>query len=129
MSGTHKVGGTGERDRRYAQRFPIQMDVRYRAPNRSVFGYGRSINIRSRAVLISTRKKLLPEQILEVALDWPVRLENGVSLQLVIQGAVIRSTTRRAVVSIERFEFRTARKRASSDKGKPEASSVSKRAG
>jgi hypothetical protein len=99
-------------DRRQALRFPIHMQVRYRViKDPLVFGAGYSINISSAGILLSVDRPLSPHQALEVALDWPVYLNQTIPLQLVIEGAVVRSEPGCAVVSIDRFEFRTARSR------------------
>ncbi len=100
--------GLGD-DRRRSQRFPIEMDVRYRSlKKRGTRGLGRSINISSSGVLLSVQTEMFQEQAVEVALNWPVRLNNVVPLQLVIQGGITRTGPGWAAVTIDRFEFRTA---------------------
>jgi c-di-GMP-binding flagellar brake protein YcgR len=96
-------------DRRSAFRFPIEQDVRYRVLNRSGIeaGSGKTVNISSNGVLFTTERTLAPEARVEVAMNWPVRLDNSLPLKLVIIGRVVRSEGSRAAITIRRYEFRT----------------------
>lgn len=67
-------------------------------------------NLSSKGVLLRTGRDLSRGQLVELALSWPVRLNDTCDLQLVIQGPVVRSNGASAAVAIERYEFKTSRK-------------------
>jgi hypothetical protein len=48
-------------------------------------------------------------QRLDMAIDWPVLLDGGVQLQLVVRGVVVRSDGSVIALRIEGHEFRTRR--------------------
>jgi len=45
--------------------------------------------------------------MVEIAVNWPARLDGTCPLKFVATGRVIRSEPDRAAVRIERYEFRT----------------------
>ena len=99
-----------QNDRRGSDRFPIERDVRYTIMNRrgdDEAGEGRTINMSSSGVLISSGQMLLPGRRVEVAISWPAQLNNKVALKLVARGRVVRFEQGRAAVEIQQYEFRT----------------------
>ena len=46
-------------------------------------------------------------RLIEVAVDWPVRLDGACRLQFVAVGKVVRSEAGKAAVRIERYQFKT----------------------
>jgi hypothetical protein len=77
-------------DRRGADRFPIEREVRYKILNRKSVdevGFGKTINMSSNGVLFSTEQHLLPGKRLEISISWPAQLDSKVSLKLVARGA------------------------------------------
>lgn len=70
-------------------------------------GEGRTINMSSSGVLISSTQMLLPGRRVEVAISWPAQLNNKVALKLVARGRVVRYDQGRAAVEIQQYEFRT----------------------
>ena len=97
-------------DRRGADRFPIEREVRYKILNRKSadeVGVGKTINMSSNGVLFSTEEYLLPGKRLELSISWPAQLDAKVSLKLVARGRVVRSEERRAAIEIHQYEFRT----------------------
>ena len=46
-------------------------------------------------------------RLVEVAVDWPVRLDGDCPLRFVAVGRVVRSEATKAAVQIDRYEFRT----------------------
>jgi hypothetical protein len=97
-------------DRRGADRFPIEREVRYKVLNRKnaeEIGSGKTINMSSNGVLFSTEQHLLPGKRLELSISWPAQLDSKVSLKLVARGRVVRSDERRAAIEIHQYEFRT----------------------
>jgi len=97
-------------DRRAADRFPIEREVRYKILNRKSadeVGVGKTINMSSNGVLFSTEQYLLPGKRLELSISWPAQLDSKVSLRLVARGRVVRSDEKRAAIEIHQYEFRT----------------------
>jgi hypothetical protein len=97
-------------DRRGADRFPIEREVRYKVLNRKnaeEIGSGKTINMSSNGVLFSTEQHLLPGKRLELSISWPAQLDSKISLKLVARGRVVRSDERRAAIEIHQYEFRT----------------------
>jgi hypothetical protein len=68
-----------------------------------------TLNISSKGLLFSSAEQFERGCILEVTLDWPVRLNQQIPLKLVVQGHVIRSTDGCTALRITHYEFRTRR--------------------
>jgi hypothetical protein len=107
-------------ERRSADRFPIEREVRYRILSKRTNGeaeegVGTTVNISSNGVLFTTDQALVPGKRLELQISWPAELDNRCQLKLVARGRVARLEQGRAAVEIQQYEFRTAgRKQASS---------------
>jgi len=98
-------------DRRGADRFPIEREVRYKVLNRKnadEVGFGKTINMSSNGVLFTTDQYLLPGRRLELSISWPAQLNSTVALKLVARGRVVRCEAGRAAIEIHQYEFRTA---------------------
>jgi len=109
-SGTQVKLERDRNDRRGADRFPIEREVRYKILNRKSVdevGFGKTINMSSNGVLFSTEQHLLPGKRLEISISWPAQLDSKVSLKLVARGRVVRSEEGRAAIEIHQYEFRT----------------------
>ena len=101
-------------DRRNADRFPIEREVRFRMLNKRnglQEGVGKTINISSTGVLFTTDQVLVPGKRLELFISWPAQLDNKCQLQLVARGRVARLENGRAAIEIQQYEFRTQRSR------------------
>ena len=99
-------------DRRGADRFPIEREVRYKILSRKTStegesGIGMTINMSSNGVLFTTDRYLLPGKRLEVSISWPAQLNSKIALKLVARGRVVRSEEGRAAIEIHQYEFRT----------------------
>ena|SRR5450432_2725336 len=97
-------------DRRGADRFPIEREVRYKILNRKNVdeaGSGKTINMSSNGVLFSTDQHLLPGKRMELSISWPAQLDSKISLKLVARGRVVRSQEGQAAIEIHQYEFRT----------------------
>jgi hypothetical protein len=99
-------------DRRGADRFPIEREVRYRVLTRKTSvegesGVGVTVNMSSNGVLFTTDRYLLPGRRLEVSISWPAQLNSKIALKLVARGRVVRSEEGRAAIEIHQYEFRT----------------------
>jgi hypothetical protein len=99
-------------ERRRTSRFPVQEEVTYRVlhPNSRdavVNGVGRTLNFGSSGILFTTEEKLPVGRMVELAVDWPARLDGTCRLKFVATGRVVRSEATKAAVRIERYQFRT----------------------
>lgn len=97
-------------DRRSADRFPIEREVRYKVLSKrsnDEAGLGKTINMSSSGVLFTSEHFLLPGKRVEVAISWPAQLNNRTALKLVARGRVVRCEDGRAALEIQQYEFRT----------------------
>jgi len=98
-------------ERRSCDRFPIERDVRYKVfgthKNVMQIGLGKSLNMSSSGVLFTTESILREGQRVELAVSWPVLLNDVLPLKLVASGRLVRSQGKRAAMSIDKYEFKT----------------------
>lgn len=110
-----KISETGYQaglDRRTADRFPINAEIRYRVVERQGVGarqegVGVTLNMSRGGVHFTTGEHVPAGRLVELSVNWPARLNGTCALQLVATGHVVRSTPHAAVVRIERYEFKT----------------------
>lgn len=104
------VGQHAEHERRSKKRFHIEQEVRYKmlyGQRIAETGTGKTINISSGGVFMTTENVLTAGMPVELSMAWPVLLHDSCPMKLMIYGCVIRSNERGAAVAIERYEFRT----------------------
>lgn len=97
-------------ERRGADRFPIQRDVKYKVMSRrngDSAGTGQTVNMSSSGILFSTEDALQPGRQVEVSVAWPAQLNNKTPLKLVARGRVVRVEDKKAALEIQHYEFRT----------------------
>jgi len=97
-------------DRRATDRFPLENDVRYKlleAKRIAQTGQGRTRNISSSGILFTTEARLPLGQRIELAVDWPAKLNEHCGLKLVALGKIVRSSHDVAAINIEKYDFRT----------------------
>ena len=98
-------------ERRSCDRFPIEREVRYKIfgahKNVIQIGLGKSLNMSSSGVLFTTESILREGQRVELAVSWPVLLNNVLPLKLVARGRLVRSQGTLAAMSIDKYEFKT----------------------
>ena len=97
-------------DRRLSGRFPIHQDVLYTlldGKTRSGACTGKTVDMSSGGILFTTSEVLYPGKRLELAVNWPARLDGTCRLKLVALGRVVRTEADRAAIAIEHYEFRT----------------------
>jgi hypothetical protein len=102
----------GQRERRAKQRFRIDQEVRYKmlyGHRIAETGVGRTSNISSSGVWLTTETMLSSGMPVELSMHWPLLLNETCPMKLMIYGCVVRSNERGAAVAIERYEFRTQR--------------------
>lgn len=105
-----KYGKNGKQERRAKRRFRIEQEVRYRllyGHRIAETGLGRTINISSGGVWMTTETVLSPGLPVELSISWPALLNDVCPMKLMIYGCVVRSNERGAAIAIERYEFRT----------------------
>lgn len=99
-------------DRRDADRFPIEREMRYRLSSKrdgGTEGVGQTLNISSNGVLFrSSDAALGPGKRIELSISWPARLDNRCHLRLVARGRIARIVRDEIAVEIDQYEFRTA---------------------
>jgi hypothetical protein len=98
-------------DRRCADRFPIERDVRYKVLSKrsqDESGGGKTLNMSSSGVLFTAEHFLVPGKRVEVSISWPAQLNNTTKLKLVARGRVVRSEGGKAALEIQQYEFRTS---------------------
>jgi hypothetical protein len=97
-------------DRRGTSRFPLREEVTYKVLNTravKISGTGRTLNIGSGGILFSTEERLPMGRTVELSVNWPARLGGTCPLKFVAVGRVVRADLDKAVVKIERYEFKT----------------------
>src|SRR5258708_4120257 len=98
-------------ERRSCDRFPIERDVRYKIfgthKNVIQIGLGKSLNMSSSGVLFTTESILREGQRVELAVSWPMLLNDVLPLKLVASGRLVRSQGTHAAMSIDKYEFKT----------------------
>ena len=100
----------GAANRRKSERKPIENVVRYRVRGRKedeLTGVGRTVNMSSSGVLLTTEKPVERGKNMELAIQWPANLDDGTRLKLVARGTVVRNADGATAVRIQQYEFRT----------------------
>jgi len=99
-----------DNDRRSKCRFAIERDARYKMVDDGVVvasGTGQTINMCSGGVAFNTERSLIPGALVELSISWPVLLDETCPMRLIVFGRVLRCTGRKAVCTIDKYEFRT----------------------
>jgi PilZ domain len=97
-------------DRRASIRFPVTLDIRYSVSHRPAeTGSGQIIDLSSSGLRFAAQGPLEPGLKLDVAINWPVRLDGRVQLQLILTGTVVWSSETEIALRIQRHDFRTRR--------------------
>jgi hypothetical protein len=98
------AGGVSE-DRRKAKRYLIERKIVIRTAKKS--GVGKTLNISSGGLLVTTSINLIEGSWVELAVDWPVELNGECKLNFLISGNVVRTRETTAAIRIRRYQFRT----------------------
>jgi PilZ domain len=95
-------------ERRSRIRFPIALGARYAASGQQgIEGTGRTVNISSYGVLITSAHKVSPGKLIRVVIEWPILIDNACPLALHTHGRVVRSDYGLVAVQFSTHEFRT----------------------
>ena len=103
-------GRTGRRkERRARTRYPLGLELQYTilSPHPQPRGNGRAVDVSSSGVRFAADQPLASGLIIELAVQWPVLLDGGVQMQLVLSGRIVWAKGNEAGMEILRHEFRT----------------------
>jgi hypothetical protein len=98
------------KEKRKSSRFPVQQDLQYRAIDHwdgKLTGVGLTLDMSGSGIRFSIQEPIPLDRIVEVSVDWPVRLGGTCPLKMVVVGRVVRSEANWAALSILQYEFRT----------------------
>lgn len=99
-----------DNDRRTKFRFAIHRELRYKLLERNAIvatGTGETIDLSSGGVAFSIKEPLKVGAFIELSISWPVLLHASCPMRLIVFGRVLRSTERKSVCSVDKYEFRT----------------------
>jgi len=97
-------------DRRAKFRFAIEREIRYKLAEGGVVvaaGSGHTINMCSGGVAFTSEQALTPGGFVELAVSWPVLLDDSCPMRLIILGRLLRCDGATAICTIDKYEFRT----------------------
>ena len=72
-------------------------------------GSSRTIDMSSSGLSFAADTPLSIGQTLDMSIDWPVRLDRDVQIQLVASGVVVWTSGTKTALRLQRHEFRTRR--------------------
>jgi PilZ domain-containing protein len=94
-------------ERRSKSRFPIALVARYGVPARLEKVTGKTVNISSNGVLMTSTSRVSPGTSIRVVIEWPIVICNVRPLALYIHGTVVRSDGGLVAVRFSTHELRT----------------------
>jgi hypothetical protein len=97
-------------ERRTKIRFPMQRELRYKVLEGETLiasGTGKTSNMSSGGIAFTADCSLAAGAFVELSISWPVLLDNGCPMRLIVFGRVLRSGLRRSACTVEKYEFRT----------------------
>ena len=103
--------GTLQRERRLQQRYPITFDLEYEVPGGKgvrLMGFGRTINISSRGVLLEISDPLPNRCRIRLLINWPFLLDGSIPLKLLMHGNIVRVVNNTIAVEVTGHTFHTA---------------------
>src|SRR5450631_1930715 len=108
----HASGGRRPifQERRKSRRFPVHQHLHCReVDDRGGIsaGTGLTLDMSSSGIRFAIQQQISLGCLVELSVDWPVRLEGTCSLKLFVVGRVVRSEAGSAALSILQYEFRT----------------------
>ena len=97
-------------ERRKKMRFPLRREMRYKLLDEgriAAQGCGETLDMASGGVAFRIPDALPLNCYVELAVSWPVPLDDGCRMQLIVFGRVLRFGEGKYVCTIEKWEFRT----------------------
>jgi len=103
-------------ERRSKLRFPLVLRVSYRTLGREspCTGEGWVVNMSRGGVLVSSQHEVAVGARMELNIEWPSPLHGRVPLRFVTVGEIVRRDASSFAVMLVRYQFRTAKRKASS---------------
>ena len=100
-------------EKRLKRRYPLQLSARYRSLSvgSDIAGEGRTVDMSSTSILMTSQHELGAGARVEIVIDWPRRLDARVPLHLVVIGRVVRSDRFTFAVEFAQHQFRIAKSR------------------
>jgi hypothetical protein len=101
-------------EQRKAKRYSLDLELDYKVFLRGKTvdsGAGRTIDCSHAGLRFSGERVIQAGRTLEVAIHWPVTLDDGMPINLVILGKSVRASERETAVRIVKHEFRTRAQR------------------
>lgn len=97
------------RRKEFSTQFPLELQVQFKIgfEDSHVIGTGQTLLMSSREIVFRTDHRIEPETYVELVIAWPVLLEDGVGLRLIVQGRVLAAGNGTITVSTSRYQFRT----------------------
>jgi hypothetical protein len=97
-------------EKRKSSRYPVHQDLQYRVVDHkegASAGAGLTLDMSGSGIRFSIQEGIQIGRVVEVSVDWPVRLDGTCPMKVVVVGRVVRSEAHWAALSILRYEFRT----------------------
>jgi hypothetical protein len=98
------------KERRIGVRVPLACATRYEtgSPGHKKTGTGQTIDMSSSGIFFTTQSLLRRNTRVALRIQWPVRLDDNVPVELFAEGKVVRTEQSRAALQYERIAFRVA---------------------
>jgi hypothetical protein len=94
----------GYPERRRHRRFPVSMAIEYHLRSGGG-GTGKALNMSSNGLCFSSDRELPPGELIQVDMVWPVSQEGQRTLNLRLQGLIVRSNREVVAMSVSKYEF------------------------
>jgi PilZ domain len=107
FSATPQVKTVKAVDRRSHRRYPIDLALRWKVPERNLFGVGKIQNISASGISFLSAHPFQPGSLIALSVDWPCLLNGACPLQLKVEGRVIRNDQLGTAIRIVRYKFCT----------------------
>jgi len=104
------IAAQDRENRRVKTRFPIHRELRYRLMQDGRVleaGLGKTLNMASGGVAFALDRPLSAGSFIELSISWPVLLDSGTPVRLVVFGRVLRSGQGVSACTVDKYEFRT----------------------
>lgn len=105
-----RSGDALRNERRSVARYPIQLDLAYTVLFKGKIvdsGTGRTIDWSSAGLRFVCERPILEGRKMQLEVRWPLKLDNGVPLKLVVSAQALRTKECETAVRIVSYEFRT----------------------
>jgi hypothetical protein len=99
-------------ERRTAKRYLLDLDLTYSVLFRGKSvdsGFGRTVDWSSAGLQFIGERPIGLGRKLEIAVRWPLTIDDGAPIKVVISGKTVRTKERMTVVRIDGYEFRGGR--------------------